>query len=73
MLDGDTVSDFVEKPPGDHAFINGGFFVLHPAVLNRIEGDATAWEQEPLESLARDGRTRRVSAHGLLAADGHAA
>ena len=55
MLDGDTVSSFVEKPPGDHAFINGGFFVLHPTVLERIDGDATAWEQEPLESLTRDG------------------
>ena len=55
LLDGDAVSSFVEKPPGDHAFINGGFFVLHPEVLRRIEGDATAWEQEPLESLTRDG------------------
>jgi glucose-1-phosphate cytidylyltransferase len=55
MLDGDAVSSFVEKPPGDHALINGGFFVLHPSVLERIEGDETAWEQEPLESLTRDG------------------
>jgi glucose-1-phosphate cytidylyltransferase len=55
MLDGDTVNSFVEKPPGDHAFINGGFFVLHPAVLDRIESDETAWEQAPLESLTRDG------------------
>jgi glucose-1-phosphate cytidylyltransferase len=55
MLDGDAVGSFVEKPPGDHAFINGGFFVLQPAVLERIEGDETAWEQEPLQSLTRDG------------------
>ena len=38
--------------------INGGFFVLHPAVLDRIEGDDTPWETEPLESLARDGELR---------------
>ncbi len=54
-LDGDRVENFTEKPPGDNAFINGGFFVLHPDVLDRIEGDATPWETTPLESLARDG------------------
>jgi glucose-1-phosphate cytidylyltransferase len=53
-LEGDEVATFTEKPPGDNAFINGGFFVLKPAVLDRIEGDATAWETAPLESLARD-------------------
>ena len=55
MLEGDAVASFMEKPPGDHAFINGGFFVLHPAVIERIAGDDTPWELEPLESLARDG------------------
>ena len=49
---------FTEKPPGDNAFINGGFFVLHPAVLDRIDGDDTPWETEPLESLAHDGELR---------------
>jgi glucose-1-phosphate cytidylyltransferase len=57
-LDGDVVSRFTEKPPGDNAFINGGFFVLNPSVLERIEGDETSWETEPLESLARDGELR---------------
>lgn len=57
-LDGDAVSRFTEKPPGDNAFINGGFFVLNPSVLDRIEGDETSWETEPLESLARDGELR---------------
>jgi glucose-1-phosphate cytidylyltransferase len=57
-LDGDTVSRFTEKPPGDNAFINGGFFVLSPSVLDRIEGDDTSWETEPLETLARDGELR---------------
>lgn len=55
-LDGDTVTSFVEKPPGDNALINGGFFVLDPSVLNRIDGDRTSWELEPLAGLAKDGQ-----------------
>ncbi len=55
VLDGGRVTRFSEKPPGDNAFVNGGFFVLHPAVLDRIDGDATPWEREPLEGLAEDG------------------
>ena len=55
-LDGDRVGGFIEKPEGDGSWINGGFFVLSPKVLDRIEGDATVWEQAPLESLARDGQ-----------------
>jgi len=54
-LDGDRVARFTEKPPGDQAFVNGGFFVLHAAVLDRIAGDTSPWETAPLESLARDG------------------
>ena len=54
-MDGDLVRQFQEKPPGDNAFINGGFFVLDPAVIDRIDGDATHWEQGPLEGLASDG------------------
>lgn len=53
--DGEIVRAFMEKPRGDGGTINGGFFVLSPVCLDRIEGDATVWEQEPLESLARDG------------------
>lgn len=55
-LQGDAVRSFREKPAGDGATINGGFFVLSPKVLDRIEGDATVWESEPLESLAREGQ-----------------
>jgi glucose-1-phosphate cytidylyltransferase len=58
VLDNDCVTRFNEKPPGDNALINGGFFVLHPAVLERIAGDDTPWETEPLESLARDDELR---------------
>jgi glucose-1-phosphate cytidylyltransferase len=55
LLDGDNVCAFTEKPPGDNALINGGFFVLRPAVIDRIANDDTPWEMAPLESLARDG------------------
>lgn len=55
LLDGEKVRRFVEKPPGDDAFVNGGFFVLQPAVLDRIVGDDTSFEGAPLESLAQDG------------------
>lgn len=53
-IEGDQVTSFAEKPMGDGAWINGGFFVLSPKVIDRIEGDATTWEQEPLMSLASD-------------------
>lgn len=53
--DGTRVRAFMEKPRGDGGTINGGFFVLSPACLDRIAGDATVWEQEPLESLAEGG------------------
>lgn len=53
-LDGDVVTEFVEKPPGDNAFINGGFFVLQRRVLSHIRGDATPFEGEPLERLAAE-------------------
>ena len=51
--DGERVTAFTEKPRGDGALINGGFFVLSPAVLDLIEGDASSWEAEPLTELAR--------------------
>ncbi len=49
------ISRFREKPKGDGAWINGGFFVLEPGIMEYIEGDMTVWEQEPLINLARDG------------------
>lgn len=55
-LDGETVRAFEEKPAGGEGWINGAFFVLEPGVLDYIEGDATQFEQAPLESLARDGQ-----------------
>lgn len=52
---GERVTRFVEKPRGDGGLINGGFFVLSPAVLDYIEGDQTSWEGAPLTRLADDG------------------
>lgn len=52
----DQITHFNEKPKGDGAMINGGFFVLSPKVLDRIANDSTTWEQEPLTSLAKDGQ-----------------
>jgi glucose-1-phosphate cytidylyltransferase len=48
------VVEFREKPPGDGAWINGGFFVLSPGVAEYLDGDDTVWEQEPLRRLAAD-------------------
>lgn len=53
-LHADTVSAFREKPVGDSSFINAGFFVLSPKVIDYIDGDDTSWEKQPLEALARD-------------------
>lgn len=49
------VEQFQEKPDGDGSWINGGYFVLSPKVIERINGDDTSWEREPLTGLAADG------------------
>lgn len=51
-----SVNDFREKPVDEVGWINGGFFVLEPSVIDLIEGDQTIWEREPLETLARSGQ-----------------
>ena len=61
----DRVMGFVEKPQGDAGWINGGFFVLDSAVLDRISGDAVSWELEPLRGLARDGQLVAFRHHGF--------
>ncbi len=55
-FEGDRVVRFSEKPQAGEGWINGGFFVLEPQVLDYIEGDATHFEREPLEHLANDGQ-----------------
>lgn len=59
-LSGDTVAGFIEKPEGDGGWINGGFFVLEPAVMDYIEDDSTAWERAPLQRLAAE---KKLSAY----------
>ena len=55
-FDGDQVTEFIEKPQVGEGWINGGFFVLEPGVLDYIDDDATIWERDPLERLAREGQ-----------------
>ena len=55
-LEDDQVTSFMEKPRGDGGWVNGGFFVLEPEALDYVEGDATVWEREPLQRLAREGK-----------------
>tara|TARA_B100001059_G_C17724045_1_gene522401 strand:+ start:240 stop:701 length:462 start_codon:yes stop_codon:yes gene_type:complete len=54
-IENNQVKKFEEKPKGDGALINGGYFVLSPKVIDRIESDETVWEQGPLKSLSSDG------------------
>jgi glucose-1-phosphate cytidylyltransferase len=60
-----AVRAFHEKPSGDGAWVNGGFFVLEPGVLDRIHGDETLFEQEPLEGLAADDQLRAYRHRGF--------
>ena len=50
------IGNFVEKPKGEGAWVNGGFFVMEPRALDYVREDATKWEQEPLERIAADGQ-----------------
>lgn len=62
----DTINSFTEKPRGDGAWINGGFFVCEPGVLDYItEGDSTIWERSPMEGIARDGQMNAFKHHGF--------
>ena len=62
------VNRFIEKPPGDNGLINGGFFVLNPAVIGRLGPDTMPFEAEPLEGLARDGQLMAFPHDGFWAA-----
>jgi len=55
-VQGEKISNFVEKPSGDGNWINGGFFVLEPKVFDYLENDSTVWERKPLEKLAQEGQ-----------------
>ena len=59
------VNSFREKPEGDGAMVNGGFFVLSPKVIDFISDDQTTWEREPLERLAQEGELAAYQHHGF--------
>jgi glucose-1-phosphate cytidylyltransferase len=62
---GDKVTGFVEKPRGDGGFINGGFFVLSPKVLDFIDGDQSSWEAQPLTKIAQNGEMMAFEHQGF--------
>ena len=64
-LEEDRVNGFIEKPLGDGGWINGGFFVLHPSVIDEIEADGTPWESSPLQRLAHADELRAFRHHGF--------
>jgi len=66
MSEDETVLAFMEKPKGDGAWINGGFFVCEPGVFNYIQGgDATIWERDPMENLAKDNQMAAFKHEGF--------
>jgi glucose-1-phosphate cytidylyltransferase len=65
LFDGDQVVEFTEKPQIGEGWINGGFFVLEPGVLEYISDDSTHWEREPLERLAQEGELMAYRHHGF--------
>lgn len=64
-IHGGKVNSFMEKPKGDGAMINAGFFVLSPEVLSYIDNDQTVWEREPLERLAQEGQLAAFPHNGF--------
>ena len=59
------IDSFKEKPQGDGAWINGGFFVLEPSVIDYIQSDDTVWEKEPLETLSGKNQLAAYRHHGF--------
>jgi glucose-1-phosphate cytidylyltransferase len=64
-IEGTSVTSFQEKPAGDGAWINGGFFVLDPSVLDLIVGDQSSWESTPLMQLAAQGELQAYQHQGF--------
>jgi len=64
-LNGTKVDHFLEKPDGDGSWVNGGFFILSPKVLDYIRGDDTVWEAAPLERLSREGKLSAYKHRGF--------
>jgi glucose-1-phosphate cytidylyltransferase len=64
-FDGNHITQFYEKPDAGEGWINGGYFVLSPRVIDYIEDDATIWERGPIEGLARDGQLMGYRHYGF--------
>ena len=64
-IDGNAVLHFLEKPKGGEGWINGGYFVLEPGVLDLISGDETYWEKSPMETLAQQTELQAYRHHGF--------
>jgi glucose-1-phosphate cytidylyltransferase len=62
---GNSVNGFIEKPQGDGGWINGGFFILSPKVIDYIDADATSWELEPMARLAKEGQLQAFEHKGF--------
>ncbi len=62
---GARIMRFEEKPQGDGAWVNGGFFVLEPDAVDYVSDDATVWEREPVERLARDAQLSAYTHRGF--------
>ncbi|MBT3392806.1 MAG: glucose-1-phosphate cytidylyltransferase [Elusimicrobiaceae bacterium] len=65
ITDKNEVKSFFEKPKGDGSWINGGFFVLEPKVLDYIDGDKTIFEREPLQNIVKDGQLNAFKHDGF--------
>ena len=63
--DENLIRTFKEKPDGDGAWVNSGFFVLEPGVMDYIEGDSISWEKQPMEALAADNQLAAYRHHGF--------
>ena len=63
--DDNLIRSFKEKPDGDGAWVNSGFFVLEPGVMEYIEGDSTTWEKQPMEALAAENQLAAYRHHGF--------
>lgn len=64
-IDGNKISHFQEKPPGDETWVNGGFFVLSKKVLEYIDDTSVMWEDKPLQTLATKGQLACYKHHGF--------
>ena len=65
MINENKIISFQEKPPGDSNWINGGYFVCEPEMIDYIENDSTIFEQQPLQNLAKDGNLGAFKHYGF--------